>query len=553
MEKLGAYPLALIQAAKYIYENHTTTQIYLERYEKDRKLLLEQRPFRREYNGGSIDVALRLSFDTLRGKKPEAAAFLLLCGFLDYRDIFWSLFNRAYLFHGLSLRGEGAQISFGGISSDPFEETNPEWLDQIARDEADFDAVAKNLYELSFIRWNEESDGFSIHAIIHQWIDTNVDCLTRAKLLTLASNIMASNYGAQSDTPSQRIRPHADRCVSLGNLNNSFQTWIFPSLILLGTFFYDDGDLIRAQQLIRCALEKVAATYGDESEMTALWCMRISPIFIHCQPIDVLIRDLLAAEIILTSPSVSPNRITQNLVDMKSHLCYAYQMKGDFVRATAIAETAVEKATQGKVEPIFTCSAVGLLAECYLAIGEYESAKSYAYTAVGQHEQIFGTDPNDGSLSAWRSRNMTIMAIACAHLGELGLAELILASVYSRAVKYNGPDDSLSLHAQRNLQILREAINRQKAASVEHHNSVLSVTSENVLVTGSLDQLSTDRDITYLRFDLAMGMFDTLGIVDTEIRERAKGGFGGPPQPALDEIVTPLSVRLAATVACLVQ
>lgn len=553
MEKLGAYPLALIQAAKYIYENHTTTQIYLDRYEKDRKLLLEQNLFRREYNGGSIHVALRLSFDALQAKKPEAAAFLLLCGFFDSRDIFWSFLNRATLFHRRSLRGKIAQVSFGDISSDPFEETDPDWLDEIARDPANFDAVAKILYEFSFIRWNEESDGFSIHAIIHQWIGTIVDRTTRAKLLTLASNIVASNYGAQSDTPSQRIQPHADRCVSLGIPNNGFRTWIFPSLILLGTFFYDNGNLVQAQQLVSCALEKVAATFGDESEMTALWCMRVSPMFIRCQPIDAIIQDLLAAEVRLTSPLVQPNRIKQNLVDMKAHLCYAYQMKGEFVKATTIAETAIDIASQGQVQPIFTCSAVGLLAESYLATGNHENAKSYANNAIGQHEEIFGTDPNDSSLSAWRCRNMTIMAIACAHLGESELAEVILTSVYKCAVKYNGSNAPLSLHAQRNLQVLREAKARQEPTFVEHYNSALSNGSEDVITKGSLNQLSTDRDVTYLRFDLAMGMFDTLGFVDTEIREDAKDGHDDSPQSASNEIVTPLSARLAAATACLVQ
>ena len=119
------YPLALMQAARYINENHTTTQTYLERYDRDRKLLIVQNLGRREYKSGSIDVALRLSLDTLESRKPEAAAFLLLCGFLDNKDIFWKFLNVAYNFAAAGVREDGAVISFDDPSSVPFQELGP--------------------------------------------------------------------------------------------------------------------------------------------------------------------------------------------------------------------------------------------------------------------------------------------------------------------------------------------------------------------------------------------------------------------------------------------
>lgn len=195
---------------------------------------MEQNLARREYKSGSIDVALRLSLDALQSRKPEAAAFLLLCGVLDNKDIFWNSLNTAYNFADPEERTDGAVISFDEPSAVPFQDLGPSWLDDLARDEAVFDLVVKFLYEFSFVRWNDESDGFSIHSIIHKWIVAYVDSQTKSKLSMLAANIVAANYGSQSEISAQRIRPHADRCIDHGTPNCGFWAWSFTSLFLLG-------------------------------------------------------------------------------------------------------------------------------------------------------------------------------------------------------------------------------------------------------------------------------------------------------------------------------
>ena len=545
-----------MQAAKYINENHTTMETYLERYDKDRKLLMEQHLARREYKSGSIDVALRLSLDALQSRKPEAAAFLLLCGFLDNKDIFWKFLNTAYNCFDPKVRTKGVVLSFDKPSAVPFQDLGPNWLDDIARDEAVFDSVVKFLYEFSFVRWNEESDGFSIHSIIHEWIVAYVDSQTKSELLMLAANVVAANYGSQSEIPGQRIRPHADRCVDLGTPNRGFWAWSFASLFLLGAFYYDNQELNLSQQLVCRALEKLIEVFGDDSEMTALWCMRSSPMFIHRQPIDTHIEKLLLAEVKLTSLFVAPRRVIQNWVDVKNHLCYAYQMQGDFKKAMEIGESAVELAASGHVDLTYTCCANGLLAESYLSNERYESAKSYASVAVLQHEQIFGSDPNDGSLSSWRRRNMTIMAIACAYLGDYELAEVVLTSVCVEAVRFEGPDGDLSLHAQYNLDCLRGV----KAAYNEWSRMQLDGSSssgeegagQKSTPKNCLQELSTDRQVIYLRFDLAMGLFETLGHVDGQIRIKSKRRSLGTSGLSSFEDFTPLATPLVGA-ACLIQ
>ncbi|CAF9936719.1 MAG: hypothetical protein ALECFALPRED_006959 [Alectoria fallacina] len=192
-----------------------------------------------------------------------------------------------------------------------------------------------------------------------------------------------------------------------------------------------------------------------------------------------------------------------------------------------LGEGIIEVATSVHVDLIYTCCATGLLAENYLVNGKYEDAKSYATTAVTQHKQIFDMDLNDGSLSTWRRRNRTIMAIACAFLGEYELAEVILISIHVEAVRYNGPDDDLSVHAQHNLDRLRNVKSKQEKPSATHSNDGFTSDKDDADQKGTpksnLKKLSTDRDIFYLRFDLAMRLFQTLNFIDYQIRTRGKG------------------------------
>ena len=545
-----------MQAANYIYEKHTTTETYIERYDSNKKLLMEQPAARREYKDRSIDVALRLSLQALESRKPDAVAFLLLCGFLDNRDIFWGFINQAFKVADTNTRDREIEKFFHNPSSSLARGLQKGWLDDIANDETTFDEVVKHLCEFSFARWNEESTGFSIHSIIHEWLVFYVGSQTRVQLLRLAASMVAANYGSVSEIPAQRIRPHADRCVSLGSANQEFQTWGFASLFLLGAFYYDGFELTLGRRFISCAMEKLVATFGDRSLITALWCMRVVPMFMEFQQSDEVIRKLQTAETIMTSSRVIPVRVRQNRIDVGNHLCYVYQMQGDFAKAVEVGERSIQLAESGHVSLIYTCCATGLLAESYLALRKYEDAKRLANIAIKQHETYFGTDPNDGSLSAWRRRNQTIMAISCAYQGDFELAEVILVSVHADAVRYGGLEDGLSEHAQQNLDLLREAKIRQESPSASDSASETALDQEHVNwdgnVTSCLQRLSTDRDIIYLRFDLAQGLFDTMGLVNHRIRTAATTGSSDTIGFSSGHNVTSFAAA-SVMAACLVQ
>ena len=121
-----------------------------------------------EYKGGSIDVASQLSLPGLEADKPQTAAFLRLCGFFDNEDVCREYLYVTYKFDGNQIPKAGVSLYLDGSPTIPFPDLDLNWLDKICFDEATFDATVKALYEFPFARWNEGSDGFSIHSFIYE-------------------------------------------------------------------------------------------------------------------------------------------------------------------------------------------------------------------------------------------------------------------------------------------------------------------------------------------------------------------------------------------------
>ena len=301
-----------------------------------------------------------------------------------------------------------------------------------------------------------------------------------------------------------------------------FCKWSFAALFLLGAFYYDIQKLTVARELITRAIDELASVFGDNNGFTALWRMRASPMFIHGSTKGGIIKDLLLAETQLISPKARSFKRTNHMVEVRNHLTYAYQMEGDFETATKVSETANQAATSADVSLTSRCCATGLLAENCLVGKRFEDAKTYADEAVHQHENIFGADPQDGGLSAWRRRNTTIMAIACSYLGEVEIAEVMLTWVEVEAVKYEGADGDLSVHARHNLDCIRKLKSRHQ--QMQSQQCAGTDSSDPGRIEGDaacaeiLQQMTTDRHVIYVRWDLAMGLFDTLGHVDRTVR-----------------------------------
>lgn len=241
VEKLGAYPLALSQAARYIHETQTSYSNFLKLYDIRVKALLRQNLSKREYQNGSIRAALQLSFDALKARDPNAAALLVFFGCFDSNDIFKELFSDWMQvpedFYPLP-----PPLCFHDIGEFP-----PEWLRSLGAEGTKYEDAIHSLLAFSFVNRNMASESISIHPIVHEWILSISHDVCRVSCLPMVVNSLANTHSKiwrdgllamrEGHEIISRMRPHIDRCMTLAT-PDCCQAGIIPEdLVLLGTYY----------------------------------------------------------------------------------------------------------------------------------------------------------------------------------------------------------------------------------------------------------------------------------------------------------------------------
>ena len=106
IHQLGNLPLALEHAGAYIYRRQYSFTRYLQEFENSITHIFNTSSNQKGNHNRSVFAAWELSFEAIQKENPAAAELLLLCGYLDNRDI-----PEMFLQKGLGLPEHG-KISF---------------------------------------------------------------------------------------------------------------------------------------------------------------------------------------------------------------------------------------------------------------------------------------------------------------------------------------------------------------------------------------------------------------------------------------------------------
>ena len=206
-----------------MYKTLMSPSKYIAQYTERMQALMKARPGLREYHNGSIAAKIGLSFDHLRNHDPSAAAFLLLCGYLDNSAISFPLFHASARSREF-LDDDDPKVLFKDLLIAGLSEA---WLDHICEQENAYLDVVGSLHEFSFVRQTlETNDVISIHPLIHQWSMEyarslgGLKCLMAAVAGMLASAVPRT-YTHSSGLPYEQLQPHYDRWHSLLREDNS--------------------------------------------------------------------------------------------------------------------------------------------------------------------------------------------------------------------------------------------------------------------------------------------------------------------------------------------
>jgi hypothetical protein len=190
VERLGYLRLALVFAGSYI--SKVTIPKYIELYNKS-WAQLHSKMSRSDYPERTILTTWQISFDEIQVKNKEAARLLRLWGYLDSQELWFEL-----------------------LQWPRYKSAAPDWLQNITANEINFLATIDHLLNYSLIERNDNSNTFSIHTVVHDWIQASVNWTGGKDLLKTAITTigLAVPYAHTRDsaTLQRRLLQHVVHC-----------------------------------------------------------------------------------------------------------------------------------------------------------------------------------------------------------------------------------------------------------------------------------------------------------------------------------------------------
>lgn len=204
---LGGLPLALVLAGSYLKKNMLSAEKYIELYHQayDRLIRLTRPP--PDYSRHILET-LQASFDQLHHDYPHSAYLFQLWSCLSNEDLHFDLLAPA-------ARDMG-QLMEGHV---------PEWFISLVSDEISFLERIQPLLNYSLAYCHNDSDGYSMHPIIHNWCFSQLHWKQEmAYLATLILGFAAPfRYEKNYSSSRNRLKPHIVRIASLLDTLPDFQ------------------------------------------------------------------------------------------------------------------------------------------------------------------------------------------------------------------------------------------------------------------------------------------------------------------------------------------
>ena len=372
------------------------------------------------------------------------------------------------------------------------------WLDSVAYDEVRFEEVIRALHEFSFVRRNEALDSVTIHPLVQEWLLSCNDRGSRSRFLIVATNTIAINIGSYSNISHSRLTSHADRCLALAEDALQLATWDTWSLFFFAALYHNQSQPSKARLLISQISSRLHARYGVWNNLELRWTLHTMTMDIHNRATHTHVTELHDIE---KAPSISSVLRAQNRLyaDLRLQLTFAYLVQEDFESALEVCLETVNTLQNVSLDGRMCCCLTSALAECYLQTGNFERSLQLTEFALELFHIIYGQDdPADSGILEWSLRIIMIHAIALTRAGQ-----------YEQADSY----------------FVRALAGYHLTRGPEHPLTKLAVENQNLARLKSSDGLKTDVHIPYMRWDLAMGVFEPINMSITlmmeDVRPRA--------------------------------
>jgi tetratricopeptide (TPR) repeat protein len=209
---------------------------------------------RNDYPERTIITTWQISFDEVERRDIRAAKLLQLWGYLDNQELWYRL------------------LKWPGWEND-----QPDWLQQIAGTEISFLAAVGILLDFSLVEQNDNSDSYSMHAVVHDWIQASVNTRTDDDFLQTAMTTIGLAVPPEKSrdfaTIQRRLLPHVAHLLqylnSVTETRDDIDTAVYlSSLHMLGDLCAYQGKLVEAEQMYQRALQGYEKAWGPEHTST---------------------------------------------------------------------------------------------------------------------------------------------------------------------------------------------------------------------------------------------------------------------------------------------
>ena len=216
MEELGYLALAITLAGSYVSMTprlQSDITRYLPEYRWRRKELLQRRPKQHMHRyGESVLGTWETSFEAIAKQDLAAARLLSLLAFVNFEDIFMSLFggedSNAYADGLEHITGESKAA---GIDQ-------PKWQSYLSGGRQwtlyDLESALETLQSYCMLQWRSDQRSYAMHKLVQAWGHDRLEVEEQRPLSGLALELMADATSKGEADPSQRLRlvPHVMAC-----------------------------------------------------------------------------------------------------------------------------------------------------------------------------------------------------------------------------------------------------------------------------------------------------------------------------------------------------
>ena len=245
VKELGYLPLALDQAASYVYYVTRSFSVFLEFYQKRRVDLHKWLPEGNRQYSHSVATTWLVSFEFIKKDQPQTAKLLQLLAFLNPDMVF---------------------IDFLANSKDAFDSK----LYETISDPMHFATTLLNLEKFSLVKWSRESNTLSMHRLIQAVVKDEmaeryvISCMMT--VVEMCDVAFPRNYENENRSLCRRYNSQVvGPLLNVGKLRTSRTAEV---VLRIGEFLVSDAKYEESKQLCVMAVEIFTDVKGNDDQCT---------------------------------------------------------------------------------------------------------------------------------------------------------------------------------------------------------------------------------------------------------------------------------------------